>query len=702
MSSTIKRKLAAIMFTDIAGYTAQMSKDEARAMELLKQKESILKPLLEEYKGTFVKSIGDGTLTYFESAINAASCAVQLQELTYEEENLNIRAGIHIGDIVFKDDDVFGDGVNISARLESMAPVGGVCVSKNVYDELMNQKGFEGVELGLQSLKGVGRLVEVYGLKGAKLKEPKPEDYKKHKVAVHKDEEVPSIAVIPFDNKGADEDVFYAYGISSDLISNISSAGTIRVASMKDIEKFKYSDMSSNQLSEKLSVRYIAQGTLWKMGEMFQLSIELYDTQKSNIIWSDRWQEKWENLTTIQSSVSDGLLQALALKTEIIEKVLSDNPEAYECYLKAIHKHSTQKTREDLLMARKLYKKAYEIDSDFIYAKISYAGTFNFEEYKEGVSMLEEILASSHVQSDKALKARALMGMAGLYFFTSHRDKTQKYNLEALKLYSEIGDKNRVADLTVNMSGALLISNSYDEGIKMSLKGIEISKELENQGSYAGANMNLAYIYSVLGKDEISLRHINIAEPILRKMGNNLFLGMIEKTKAVNYFNQKDFNNSFKYFQISDSIFSEYHGETMPPSSILEPLLVSENYSKAKEILRAKKYSHFISTDYKKENQNHDILSKILCAIVMNNNDNEGIRLGVDDYAKHSDIEKEPLFAWMFFYWAFVLLKDQKYINLSYDYLMSFLDFIPDDCKESFLKTTITELIVKAYNASNN
>ncbi|MDP7028369.1 MAG: adenylate/guanylate cyclase domain-containing protein, partial [Candidatus Marinimicrobia bacterium] len=86
------------MFTDIAGYTAQMSKDEAKAMELLKEKEAILKPLLEEYKGTFVKSIGDGTLTYFESAINAASCAVRLQELTYDQEGLNIRAGIHIGD----------------------------------------------------------------------------------------------------------------------------------------------------------------------------------------------------------------------------------------------------------------------------------------------------------------------------------------------------------------------------------------------------------------------------------------------------------------------------------------------------------------------------------------------------------------------------------------------------------------------------
>ena len=250
MSSTTERKLAAIMFTDIAGYTAQMSKDEAKAMELLKEKEAILKPLLEEYKGTFVKSIGDGTLTYFESAINAASCAVRLQELTYDQEGLNIRAGIHIGDIVFKDDDVFGDGVNISARLESMAPVGGVCVSKNVYDELINQKGFEGVDLGLQSLKGVGRLVEVYGLKGSKLKEPNPNDYKENKVTVHKDDENPSIAVIPFDNKGADEDVFYAYGISADLIRDLTQLGIIKVSSINDIDKIEnYNPVSYTHLT---------------------------------------------------------------------------------------------------------------------------------------------------------------------------------------------------------------------------------------------------------------------------------------------------------------------------------------------------------------------------------------------------------------------------------------------------------------------
>ena len=138
-SSQIERKLAAIMFTDIAGYTESMSKSESKSLDTLEKKRSILKPLLKEYKGTFVKEIGDGTLSYFESAVNAATCAVKLQETTYDDKDMNIRVGIHIGNIVCKDGDVFGGGVNVASRLESIAPAGGVCVSKSVYDELSNQ-----------------------------------------------------------------------------------------------------------------------------------------------------------------------------------------------------------------------------------------------------------------------------------------------------------------------------------------------------------------------------------------------------------------------------------------------------------------------------------------------------------------------------------------------------------------------------------
>ena len=164
-SQKVERKLAAIMFTDIVGYTEQMSKDQDVAFALLEEKQSKFKPLIKEHNGSLIKEMGDGTLSQYPSAIDASKCSVELQKLIKDNDKLNVRVGIHLGDTLFKDGDVFGDGVNIAARLESMSPAGGILVSKNVYDELLTRQGFEGVSLGMQSLKGVGRLVEVYALK---------------------------------------------------------------------------------------------------------------------------------------------------------------------------------------------------------------------------------------------------------------------------------------------------------------------------------------------------------------------------------------------------------------------------------------------------------------------------------------------------------------------------------------------------------
>ena len=209
-SSTVKRQSAAVMFTDIAGYTSIMASDEEKALSLLQDKRKILKPLIKQHDGVYVKGTGDGTLSYFDSAYNASKCAKLFQESIYDNKNMNVRVGIHVGDIVLDDGDVYGDGVNVASRLESMSPVGGICVSNTVYDELRNKKDFDGVELGLQSLKGVGRLIEIYGLKGDKITEPKPSDYQEDKVSIHSDDEVPSIAIIPFDNKG--DDVYHIKG----------------------------------------------------------------------------------------------------------------------------------------------------------------------------------------------------------------------------------------------------------------------------------------------------------------------------------------------------------------------------------------------------------------------------------------------------------------------------------------------------------
>ena len=503
------RKLAAIMFTDIAGYTESMSFDEETAIQAVKKKRSIIQPLLTENNGIFVKEIGDGTLSYFTSAIDASTCAVKLQEQTFDDTHLNIRVGLHIGDIVFDGKDVFGEGVNIASRLESLSPVGGICVSKSVFDELENKKEFNGTSLGLQSLKGVGRLVEVYALQGDKLKEPDASKFKETKVEKHSDDEVPSIAIIPFDNKGAPEDVFYAYGISSDLISSVTSAGLIRVASLKDIEKLDYQNLDSTEISNKLLIRYIAQGTLWKMGDMFQISIELYDTKESRILWSDRWQEQWENLPKIKNNLSDGLLKALDTKPKVEQKEDTTDPEAYEFYLKAKHKYEKRETIEDTEIARGLIKKAVELDDNLISAKLLMGNTFReMGDYDKAMDIFTSSLKQADELSDKHGMGDSFNSIGAIYFHKGNFDKALECSNKSIAIADALNDKYRKA-ISLNNNGVVSQNKgNYEEGLDYYQRSLEIQEEIGDQYGLAISLCNIGNIYNLKGDSKDALKYL--------------------------------------------------------------------------------------------------------------------------------------------------------------------------------------------------
>jgi class 3 adenylate cyclase/TolB-like protein len=482
MSSTIKRLSAAVMFTDIAGYTDIMARDEEKALSLLQNKRKVLKPLIDKHDGVYVKGTGDGTLSYFDSAYKASKCAKLFQESIYDHNSMNVRVGIHVGDIVLDDGDVYGDGVNVASRLESMSPVGGICVSNTVYDELRNKKEFDGVELGLQSLKGVGRLVEIYGLKGDLLTEPKPSDYKDNKVVIHTDNEVPSIAIIPFDNKGADEDVFYAYGISADLIADCSSAGLIRVAGLKDIEKLDFTNLKYDELSQKLFVRYIAQGTLWKMDEVFQLTIELYDTKEKKVVWSDRWQEKWNNLPSIKSSLSDGLLKALDTKPKVEQKVETTNAEAYEFYLKAKFNINKRKKIEDILISRNLLEKAVEIDNTLILAKCDLGRTYLLlGDYQKGIDKYFQALQQAEESNDKYSMGYSLNAIGCCLVFTGDFEKGFEYLKRSKNIREELGDKLGIVWSMNNFGEVKVLQGEYKIALEYLEKGIELMKEIDTR-----------------------------------------------------------------------------------------------------------------------------------------------------------------------------------------------------------------------------
>ena len=196
-------------------------------------------------------------------------------------------------------------------------------------------------------------------------------------MALDEKKETPSIAILPFENKGAPEDAFYAYGIVADLISDVTGAGLIRVAGLKDVEKIDHTNLSYDEMSKILLVRYVAQGTLWKLGSMFQLSLEIFDTQLSKIIYTRRWQTQWDQLTTIKDDLSSNILETLKIEVDRKEeKTIAINPEAYEFYLKGKYTWEKTKSASETEVALGLLKKAVEIDDKLIAANRLIGGIY--------------------------------------------------------------------------------------------------------------------------------------------------------------------------------------------------------------------------------------------------------------------------------------------------------------------------------------
>ena len=555
-SQKVERKLAAIMFTDIVGYTEQMSKDQDVAFALLEEKQSKFKPLIKEHNGSLIKEMGDGTLSQYPSAIDASKCSVELQKLIKDNDKLNVRVGIHLGDTLFKDGDVFGDGVNIAARLESMSPAGGILVSKNVYDELLTRQGFEGVSLGMQSLKGVGRLVEVYALKDTHLTVPNPDDFTDTKVEVHSDDEVPSIAIIPFKNKGADEDVFYAYGISVDLISDVSSAGLIRVASKKQIEDA--GDLPLDELAKKLDVRYMANGELWRMGDMFQLSVELYDTKDKKVVWSDRWQQKWDNLPNIKTSLSDGLLKALDTKPKVEQKVETTNTEAYEFYLKAKHKYEKRGTTDDTEITRGLLNKAIELDDNLILAKTLLGTTYrDMGDYDEAMEIYTPVLKQAEELRDEYGMGIILIDIGLVHYSKGEYDKPLEYFSRSLAIQEELGDKYRMGSTLNNIGLVHANRGDYDRALDYYVRSLAIQEELGDKTGMGNSLGNIGIVHMNKGDYDRALDYYGRSNAIKEELGDKTGMGTSWANIGLVHNTRGDYDKALDYYTRSLTIQEE-------------------------------------------------------------------------------------------------------------------------------------------------
>ena len=303
-----KRQLAAIMFTDIVGYTALMGEDSNKALELVRISKEIQKPLVEKYGGLWLKEMGDGAMASFTTALDAVNCAIEIQSLARAEFDGKLRIGIHLGDITIENNDVYGDGVNVAARLESITDPGGIYISDAIFKAIQGQTDVPASYLGEVNLKNVHYEVRTYALQGDGLPEPgtrldikQQGDSKtnwlyviislliisigatyyftRNNVAIEDEKEIKTVAVLPFKNLSDDtETEYFVDGMMRVLLDNLSNIDELQVTSGRAVEPYADGYSSAKEVGEILDVNYLIETSVQKNDSQITIMVRLIDT----------------------------------------------------------------------------------------------------------------------------------------------------------------------------------------------------------------------------------------------------------------------------------------------------------------------------------------------------------------------------------------------------------------------------------------
>ena len=764
------RKLAAIVFTDIVGFTKLAAHDQSKASSLLTQQRELLKPIVVSFNGKWVKEIGDGLLLIFDTVTDAVKCSIKIQEETKRVDNLDLRIGIHQGEILLEENDVIGDDVNVAARIEPFSAPGGIAISNKVHDAIIREKEFETKYLGKPKLKGVGQKVEVYcitshGLPKTNISkvsakmEPEGIQWNVFSVTgavltvigalfwinvsflgigIADTPDVPSIAILPFENKGLPEDDFYSYGISSDLISDVTGAGLIRVAGLKDIEKLDYSNMSYDDLSKKLFVRYVAQGTLWKMDSIFQLSMEIFDTKLSKVIYTKRWQTNWTDLATIKDDLSDNILETLEIEVlrDVEDQIVESNPEAYEYYLRANHKYKKRQNLDDIEIARGMLKKAIELDENLIKAKRLLGSTYQGTgDYDKAMNIYSSVLKQAEKLSDSDEIASILNNMGIVHFYRGETDAALGYWERSISIYEELGDRQGMGSVLGNMGNAYYRKGDYDMSLDYMKKALAIDEEIDDKKGIAHYIGNIAVIHYAKGDLDKALDYLERSIGIKEEMGNKSALvrslsnlgavyqnekgyydkAMVyyERSLAISeelgdkdqiglclanigslYSDKGDYDKALNYFERSLAL-SEEMGDKGGMIYIFTQIGLVHFFKKtdfelaAKYMEKAQAIIDEIGT-----NEENMIYTKVFLYLIYKQ---LGKTYDVQEIFEH--LKNNQNINFPINYGLYELLEDKSYLEKAYDQIQALVETMEDDIKENFLNYPIPKAIIDKYNS---
>ena len=377
MAST--RRLAAILAADVAGYSRLMGFDEEGTHERLKAHfQQLVEPKIKEYQGRVVKNTGDGVLVEFPSGVDAVRCAAELQRAMLDREagipddrRIRFRIGINLGDVIVEDGDIFGDGVNVAARLEALAEPGGICISRTVRDQIRDRLPYQFEDLGEQNVKNIARPVRVYALHSEAIASLAAASVPPASISQSGIAPRLSIVVLPFANLSADpEQQYLADGITEDLTTDLSRIAGMVVISRTTAFTYRDKPIEVRQIGRELNVRYVLEGSVRRLGDRIRCNAQLIDAETDSHIWADRFDLLAEDLLWLQDEVTGRIAIALELELLNLEAARpSENPDAFEYILRARAAYNRDSTRDRFGKTISLCESALALDPGSIRAR---------------------------------------------------------------------------------------------------------------------------------------------------------------------------------------------------------------------------------------------------------------------------------------------------------------------------------------------
>ena len=491
------RKIAVIFVADVVGFSKLMEANEDLTLKNFRVCKEILDKLFSEHGGRIFNTAGDSVLAEFQSAVSAMVCAAEFQKLIKQRNEslephlkMNFRIGLNMGDVIMEGENLYGDGVNVAARLEALCQPGSVCLSKAIYDFVSQKVELTFTDIGQQKVKNTD--VHAYDLviDGTIGREATSKSQAKSE---EDNRELGAIAVLPFENQSNDPDQdYFVDGITDDIIANLSLWRTFPVISRNSSFAFKDKSVGANEVAQELGARYIVQGSVRKGGQKVRITAQLIDAEKDRQLWSERWDRSLEDIFDVQDEVAAAVAAQVnpALQDYEFERIERDRPtnlNAWELYLKALHTFN-ERTRADhkdpgVARAKKMCEEVISLDKNMSHAYSLMADIYFAELGQfltdDSATSLQKIYDYAKVASDLDPKNSVAANLIASHFFFSGKfDQSKLYAERAVKLNPSF------PEALYRLGQSLVHSGQYVEAEEYYHKAIALSPLDPNSNVY--------------------------------------------------------------------------------------------------------------------------------------------------------------------------------------------------------------------------